>query len=111
MFRNLLTLSTLSALPLLAELSYFPAHPAKHAPKELVSYKSELMEAMRYRRQREKALQLIKENRNDCVNDEAVHDGHTLHDLTIQPDCKKFKPGHSICVLPEYTVLVSLSEK
>ena len=104
-------MSAISALPPMAKLSYFPALPARYAPKELVSYKSELMEAMRYRRQREKALQLIKENRNDCVNDEAVHDGHTLHDLTIQPDCKKFKPGHSICVLPEYTVLVSLSEK
>lgn len=75
MLRNFLTLFILSAAPLLAELSCFPAQPAKIAPAELVSYKSELMEALRYRGQREQALQLIKENKNDCVNDEAAHDG------------------------------------
>ena len=81
MFRSLLTLFTLSALPILAELSYFPAQPAKYTPEELVSYKSELMEAMRYRGQRAKALLLIKENKNDCVNDEAAHDGFSYSPL------------------------------
>ena len=75
MLKNLLTLFVCTAAPLLAELSYFPAQPAKIAPAELISYKSELMEALRYRDQREKALRLIKENKNDCVNDEASHDG------------------------------------
>ncbi len=81
MIKNLLTLFVFSAAPLLAEISYFPAQPAKITPAELISYKSELMEAMRYRGQREKALQLIKENKNDCVNDEAAHDGFSYSPL------------------------------
>lgn len=81
MFKPLLTLFACAAAPLLAELSYFPAQPAKIAPAQLVSYKSELMEAMRYRGQREKVLKLIKENRNDCVNDEASHDGFSFSPL------------------------------
>ena len=81
MFKKLLTLFTLSTLPILAELSYFPAQPAKYAPEELISYKSKLMEAMRYRGQKEKSLRLIQENRNDCVNDEAAHDGFTYSPL------------------------------
>ena len=81
MFKPLPTLFVCAAAPLLAELSYFPAQPAKIAPARLVSFKSELMETMRYRGQREKALQLIKENRNDCVNDEASHDGFNYSPL------------------------------
>lgn len=81
MFKPLLTLLVCTAAPLLAEISYFPAQPAKINPAELISYKSELMEAMRYRGQREKALQLIKENKNDCVNDEASHDGFSYSPL------------------------------
>ena len=83
MFNPLLTLLVCTAAPLLAEISYFPAQPAKINPAELISYKSELMEAMRYRGQREKALRLIKENRNDCVNDEASHDGFSYSPLVL----------------------------
>ena len=81
MLKNLFTLFVCAAAPLFAELSYFPAQPAKIAPAELISYKSELMEALRYRSQRETVLKLIQENRNDCVNDEASHDGFSYSPL------------------------------
>lgn len=81
MFTRLLALTLLSTAPLLAEISYFPAQPAKLAPEELIAYKSEILELLDYdpgapdQSRRAKALQLIRENKNDCVNDFAGHDG------------------------------------
>ena len=81
MFHRFLSLLLLSAAPLLAELSYFPSQPAKLAPDELPGYECEIMELLDYNparpdaARRARALQLISENKNDCVNDCAGHDG------------------------------------
>ncbi|MEE1266043.1 MAG: ankyrin repeat domain-containing protein, partial [Akkermansia sp.] len=81
MFPRLFSLMMLSAAPLLAELSYFPAQPARLTPGELLGYKCEIMELLDYDpgrpdlAKRARALELIRENKNDCVNDRAGHDG------------------------------------
>ena len=81
MFPRFFSLMMLSAAPLLAELSYFPAQPARLTPGELLGYKCEIMELLDYDpgrpdlAKRARALELIRENKNDCVNDRAGHDG------------------------------------
>ena len=89
MFTRLFSLMMLSAAPLLAEISYIPAQPAGLAPEDLPGYRCEIMELLDYNPsrpdedKRTRALQRIRENKNDCVNDSAGHDGFCYTPLYV----------------------------
>ena len=95
----------LCTTPLMAELSYFSAQPAKIAPEELLGYRSELMEALSYNPgkpdagMRARAMELIQENKNGCVNDYAAHDGII------------FTPLYLACVLKDAELVKALLDQ